>query len=169
MAVVSNTSPLNYLLLIDQIELLPQLFGRVVTPHAVIEELLHPGSPVVVRSWAAKPPAWIEVRSATVHPTPPLAPLDEGEREAIALALELDTKLVLIDELAARQEAEARGLQVIGTLGILDRAAGHGPFELREALERLRQTNFRVTEALIQSLLERDAAPPSSLPDPPRT
>ena len=57
MIVVSDTSPLNYLVLIERVHVLPTLFGRVVAPVAVIAELGHPATPTVVRAWAADPPA----------------------------------------------------------------------------------------------------------------
>jgi predicted nucleic acid-binding protein len=56
MIVVSDTSPLNYLILIESIQVLPAIFGRVYAPSAVVAELSHPRSPEVVRSWASKPP-----------------------------------------------------------------------------------------------------------------
>lgn len=58
---VSNTSPVNYLLLIDEIGILPQLYGRVLVPLAVVNELGHFESPSIVRNWAMQPPAWIDV------------------------------------------------------------------------------------------------------------
>jgi len=60
--VVSDTSPLNYLVLIEQVQVLPVLFGRVVVPPAVMAELQHAGTPAVVRAWAASPPPWLEIR-----------------------------------------------------------------------------------------------------------
>ena len=61
MIVVSDTSPLNYLVLIGHVDVLPALFERVVTPPAVIAEMLHPGAPTPVREWASTPPQWLEV------------------------------------------------------------------------------------------------------------
>ncbi len=59
--VVADTSPIFYLLSIGQIELLPQLLGRVFVPDAVHQELCHPAAPLVVREWVAELPAWAEV------------------------------------------------------------------------------------------------------------
>jgi predicted nucleic acid-binding protein len=59
MIVVSDTSPLCYLLLIDLIEVLPQLFGRVIIPQRVRNELLAPGAPKVVQEWISQPPDWL--------------------------------------------------------------------------------------------------------------
>jgi predicted nucleic acid-binding protein len=59
--VVADTGPINYLVLIDAIELLPKLFEKVFTPLAVQSELLNPDAPSIVRAWATLPPPWLEV------------------------------------------------------------------------------------------------------------
>jgi predicted nucleic acid-binding protein len=86
MIVIADTTPLNYLVLIDQPNLLPRLYGRVLIPHAVYEELQAEGAPAPVRNWAAHHPAWLEVRS----PSRPLGvgpdELDPEELVAITLA-----------------------------------------------------------------------------------
>jgi predicted nucleic acid-binding protein len=61
--VVADTGPLNYLVLIGDIELLPKLFGRVLAPQAVCDELADRDAPAAVRAWAAQRPAWLEVRA----------------------------------------------------------------------------------------------------------
>jgi predicted nucleic acid-binding protein len=63
MTVVSDTSPLCYLLLIDLIDLLPELYGRVVIPEAVRDELAAPEAPTIVQNWIAQPPDWLEVQT----------------------------------------------------------------------------------------------------------
>jgi predicted nucleic acid-binding protein len=62
MVVVAGATPLNYLILINAMEVLPQLYGRVLVPMAVVEELKNPEAPAAVRAWVAKPPGWLEVR-----------------------------------------------------------------------------------------------------------
>ena len=59
MIVVSDTSPLNYLILTDSIDVLPAIFGRVYAPSAVVNELSHPRSPQEVRTWASSLPEWL--------------------------------------------------------------------------------------------------------------
>ncbi len=59
--VVADTGPLNYLVLIEQIELLPALFEKVLVPQTVHDELRHDEAPEMVRRWMAEPPRWIEV------------------------------------------------------------------------------------------------------------
>jgi predicted nucleic acid-binding protein len=157
MVVVSNTTPLNYLVLIDAVEVLPLLFTRVLTPQAVMSELLHGRTPELVRTWAATPPTWLDVQPGFDAEDPELSHLQAGERETIVLAQRTGANLVCIDESAGRAAATARGLRVAGTLGILDRAAERSWLDLGDKVERLRLTSFHMTDALVQPLLERDA------------
>src|SRR6267142_748091 len=117
--VVSDTSPLNYLILIEQINLLPQLYTRVLIPGSVDEELNAPETPDLVRRWRASLPDWLEVSTDLAAPDPDLSHLHAGERDAISLALHVKADAVIIDERRGREEAEKRGLRVIGTLGVL--------------------------------------------------
>ena len=117
--VVADISPLNYLTLIELIDVLPRLYGRVVIPQEVLSELTSPAAPREVREWAKTLPDWIEVRSVPVSDDPALSNLDAGERSAIALAQSETNALLLIDEAAGRREASRRGISNTGTLGIL--------------------------------------------------
>jgi predicted nucleic acid-binding protein len=80
MNVVADTSPINYLILIQEIDILPKLYGCVVIPQTVREELVRPSAPQLVRSWIDHLPVWLEVRSAFAMPDSSLARLDAGER-----------------------------------------------------------------------------------------
>ena len=73
MIVVADTSPLNYLVLIDKVDLLPKLFQQVVVPIAVSEELTHAAAPSAVRQWMRKSAGWLEVRSPALKPDQGLA------------------------------------------------------------------------------------------------
>ena len=84
MIVVSDTSPLNYLVLIGADQVLPWLFGRVLTPPEVLAEMQHAKAPPHVSASAQNPPAWLEVRSP--QQTPKFPGLGPGESAAIALA-----------------------------------------------------------------------------------
>jgi predicted nucleic acid-binding protein len=87
MIVVSDTSALNYLVLIGEDHVLPTLFNRVVASPAVLLELKRVKAPIEVKAWAHNSPAWLEVRSpSSLIPDTGLGP---GEIEAISLALEL--------------------------------------------------------------------------------
>ena len=123
MIAVSDTSQLNYLALIGEIELLPRIFTRVLIPPAVISELHHARTPPVVAAWAANLPSWVDV----VPPGQAIeeAALGRGEAEAIAVALQVCADVTLIDERKASTVARNHGLIVTGTLGVLDIAAEH--------------------------------------------
>ena len=132
MIVVADTTPINYLILIEEIDVLPKLYGRVIIPRAVNEELMRSRAPLKVQVWM-KPPNWVEILSPTVAIDAQLAKLDAGELEAIALAEELSADQRIIDELLGRREAERRSLPVIGTVGVLREAAEMGLLDLRRA------------------------------------
>ncbi len=108
MIVVADTAPLNYLVLMDEVNLLPALFGMVFLPRAVFQELQHAKTPERVRVWAANLPEWAEVRVVASVASPELMTLDIGEREAMQLALELGLSTVLIDEVDGRRQAPPR-------------------------------------------------------------
>ena len=86
MIVVADTSPINYLILIGHIEILPHFYGRVLIPLSVWEELQDTHTPDTVHAWTSQPPHWLEIRALRNTPDPSLNFLDCGEREAIALA-----------------------------------------------------------------------------------
>jgi predicted nucleic acid-binding protein len=155
MIVVADTSPINYLILIGEIEVLGTLYGRVLIPKAVHEELSRPGAPEPVRLWIAQPPVWLEIRSHSAAPDPSLARLDLGEREAIALAEELAADQIVLDEMLGRRAAQKRGLTVIGTVGVLRDAASEGLLDLRSSIERLQRTNFHISPAILAILFDQ--------------
>jgi|HubBroStandDraft_1064217.scaffolds.fasta_scaffold462350_2 predicted nucleic acid-binding protein len=113
MIVIADTGPINYLILIQEIEILPALYGRILVPSSVCEELKRPRAPDLVRSWVSQPPAWFEVRTPAHLPDPELAGahLDASERDAILLAEELGADQLIIDEArdgASRNIASSR-------------------------------------------------------------
>jgi predicted nucleic acid-binding protein len=155
---VSDTTPLNYLVLVDAVAVLPALFGHVIIPGAVREELLRMKAPEKVRRWASDPPTWIEVHPVTkVDETLGFgtADKDRGEREAISLALDLRPDFVLLDDRLAREAASARELRVIGTLGILEAAAARGLLDPAAITRLERDTNFRASAPTFQASRER--------------
>jgi predicted nucleic acid-binding protein len=154
MIVVSDTSPLNYLILIGVQEILPVLFHRVVAPPAVLAEMLQSGAPEVVASWASSPPKWLEVITPTSVDA--ALALGAGEIEAIALAQELNADYLLLDERKASSVARRLGLTATGTLTVLSLAAEKGLLSLPVAIAALRQTNFRGPAKLIEELLKQD-------------
>jgi len=153
--VVADTSPLNYLAQCGAIEVLSQLYGSVVIPRAVFDELSGTGAPEAVRGWLDPPPVWISIRSASAIDETLV--LGRGEVEAICLAQEIHADEILLDERRARKAAQERGLIVTGTLGVLEAAAKRHLLHLPEVIEKLEHTNFRIDPALVQEALKRDA------------
>ncbi len=154
MIVVSDTSPINYLLLIRQIDLLPRLFQQIIIPDVVRDEMLDPDAPLVLQQWIANPPPWLEIRAVSVTDGS-LSALDPGEQAAITLAQTLPADLLIIDERLGRQTASKLEIPLIGTIGILDDAASQGWIDLADAITRLQQTNFRISRRIITTLLNK--------------
>jgi predicted nucleic acid-binding protein len=154
--VIADTSPINYLVLINEIDVLSRLYRQIVIPEEVAAELVDDDAPPSVRIWMKQRREWIEIRSSP-KPDPDLMELDAGEAAAISLAEAETDVLLLIDEMAGRQEATRRGIPNTGTLGILRRAAIERLIDLPSALELLQATNFRVSKPLLEELLAEDA------------
>lgn len=155
MIVIADTSPLNYLIRLGHPDVLREIYGRVLVPHAVLTEMQHPDAPPEVRAWASAPPAWLEHKQVEQLDETLTSELGAGEREAISLALEVAADVLLIDERAGRQQAEARHIEVAGTLAVLLQASLRGYFDFPEALKQLRQHGFRVSRVVETTMLAR--------------
>ena len=153
--IVADTGPINYLIQIGQIELLAQLVEKTVLPASVQTELLHDAAPVAVRTWAANPPAWVEIRAA--KQTIEAKDISDADREAIALARELNASVLLMDDSQARRCAARLGVVTMGTLGLLEVAAARELISLRLVVEKLRATSCFLSDELIENALRRDA------------
>ena len=161
MIAVADASPLCYLVLIGEIDLLRQLFSQVVVPHGVILELLHADAPGAVRTWESNLPDWISVEQTPNIISAGMEKLQAGERAAIHLAESIKADIVIIDEKAARLVAANRGLSVTGILGVLGEAATRGPVDLAGAIDKRRRTTFRCSPALFKATLDRYGARPA--------
>ena len=166
MIVIADTTPINYLLLTGHESLLPRLFGQVLIPEEVLQELRAEATPHAVRQWIQSPPEWLEIRATTAPPDRTLSHLGQGERQAIQLAEELSAELLLVDEKAARREAAKRNLRTTGTLGILDLAADKGLVDFAQAFERLKETSFYISSSVENFFLERDSRRKRKTPSP---
>ena len=155
MNIVSDASPLCYLVLIGHAQVLPGLYGSVCTTETVLAELRHADAPPAVRTWAFAPPTWLKIHTDPTLRDESLVNLDAGERTVLLLAGHLKADVVLLDEAAARALARHRGLAVAGTLGVLREAAQAGLLKLTDALDLLRRTNFRASPELWRSLYAR--------------
>ncbi|MBA4186341.1 MAG: DUF3368 domain-containing protein [Acidobacteria bacterium] len=156
MIVVADTSPINYLILIGAIDVLPALYQKIVVPTAVYDELQSDATPAEVRAWIAKIPDWFAVLPVTILLNDALQNLDEGEKQAIALFEEINADALIIDERQGRAEAARRGIFVIGTLGVLSSAAEKDLLNLPDAIAKLQKTSFRASPTLINLLLQLD-------------
>lgn len=119
MTVVCNATPLINFAVINRLDVLQATFGQIIIPQAVYDETTgsgFPGSQFVLQAIAS---GWLQVSQSQPSAIAIPAELDDGEREAITLALETSEQQILLDEREARQIARSFGLQVIGTLGIL--------------------------------------------------
>lgn len=157
MIVVSDASVLINLARIGELNLLHRLYGKILIPHAVWQEVVvegagQPGAEEVRTS------SWIETRDvANEHLVRALRQdLDAGEAEAIALALEVGADLLLIDERLARETAQHLGVRYVGLIGVLivakrKRLIG----AIKPHLDRLRnEAGFRVSDALYARVLQ---------------
>jgi predicted nucleic acid-binding protein len=155
--VIADASPLNYLVLIDCINVLPRLYGPVIVPQAVLDELRDAKAPPAVKRWVASAPAWLEVRRAIGAQDAALHKLGPGEREAIILAEQLQADSIILDDLVGRREAIRRNLPVIGTLTVLYEAAGGGALDFPGAVQKLVRAGFHASPALIRLFLDLHA------------
>jgi predicted nucleic acid-binding protein len=122
-------------------------------PASVWDELKHPKAPPVVRNWVASPPSWVDVRRSSPFHDASLEALDAGEGAAIALAIELHADLLLMDDEEGVSAARGKGLAVTGTLGVLSRAAQRNLLNLADAFDRVKRTNFRFRQDIMDQFL----------------
>lgn len=127
MLVVSDTSPVLNLAAIGRLDFLERLYGKIIIPEAVFTELAATGAEAP-QCAAATTSSWLERRPVTyetlVHLL--LMELDQGEAEAIALAVETNADLLLIDERRGRTVASRLGRRCLGLLGVLIEAKRKG-------------------------------------------
>jgi predicted nucleic acid-binding protein len=152
MVVVADSSPLRYLIVLGEQNLLPELLGEVWIPSAVLEELSAPATPAGVRAFLHSLPGWLKVRDPERQTLEGIAiELDRGERSALALAREIGADLVLLDDAAARTQARSLGFRITGTIGFLRLAAERGLIHVPAIVEQLRQSGFCLSESLIHT------------------
>jgi predicted nucleic acid-binding protein len=155
MIIVSDTTPISELAKVDHLDLLPKLFGKVVIPQGVFDELQvgeHPAAKLV------QDLSWLEVVTVNnqqlVRELQQSFKLDLGESEAIALAEEISASQLLIDERAARKVAMARKLPLIGTVGILLLAKRRGLLDsVKDVLDEMKAQGMRISDRLYVQVL----------------
>ena len=145
-AIISDTSCIILLAKIEELELLHKLYGTIITTKEVADEF---GLPL---------PDWFEIKEPADKNYQSLIELsvDKGEASAIALAIEYNDCLLIIDDLKGRKLAHQLGLTIIGTLGIIVDAklAGLIP-SVKPILAKIKQTNFRISEKVELLIVNR--------------
>jgi len=156
--VVADSGPLIGLAKIGRFALLKTLFRSISIPETVYHEVVQEGAgkPGAVEVARAVEEGWIvkhKLQSSRLLVLLKVE-LDEGEAEAVMLANELKARLLLIDERKGRVRAERMQLKIMGTVGILLLAKAKGvDIDLREALDRLRNEGFRLSDRLYERVL----------------
>lgn len=152
--IVSNTSPLIALACIDQLSCLEQIFNSWVVPPAVFKEATRdkkPFSRLFEKEAGGKiknPKNQDLVESLTLT-------IDQGEAEVVVLAEKLDIKRVLMDDKKGRRIAKERGLNPIGTLGVLIKSKNKGEIKaVKPLLDRLIENGIRISEDLYLEALK---------------
>jgi len=150
--VVSDTTPLHYLILVGRETILQKLYGQVIIPPAVLMELSHASAPVQISNWAINPPAWVTVAMPASIPEC-FDGLDFGERQALALAQEMHADLVLLDDKVARRVAVREMMHVKGTLGIVADAAKANLLDFVETVEELQRTSMHLDQDVVDEVI----------------
>ncbi|BDA67555.1 hypothetical protein RIVM261_069510 [Rivularia sp. IAM M-261] len=158
MIVISDTSIITNLAAIGHLFLLPKLYKHVIIPEAVYRELADI-SPPVPGTLEVQTASWLEVRQvlnrSVIERLQTEARLDPGESQAIALALEINSDLLLIDERRGRAEANRLGLKITGLLGVLVEAKSQNAIVAVKPLidAMIATSEFRVSTALYNQIL----------------
>lgn len=144
--IISDTSCLILLEKIGELYILNKLFGNITTTSEVAEE------------FGQQLPPWFEIKDPKDKNYQAIieASVDKGEASAIALAIELDDCLLIIDDLKGRKFAHQLGLTIIGTIGVIVDAKLAGIIRsVKPILSKIKSTNFRITEKLELLILKR--------------
>jgi len=151
-----DNSALSALAEINQLAILPNLFGTVVISQAVLEEARHPGAPSSLREFITNPPDWLTIVANPLELLPAARHLGMGEASLITLAFRDPAhKTLILDDLPARMIAQKSGLRIIGTLGILEEASLQGLLDFGSTLKQLQDTGFHLNSKLMESVRRR--------------
>ena len=157
MLIVSDTTPLHYLILIGSEHILPDLFETVIVPAAVVSEMLHPNAPPKIQQWVKNMPVWVISRISSNANKEISTGLGAGETEAISIALELNADALLLDDRRGIREATLRGISVITTIGVLELASSKGLVDFSAAINKLKNTSFYMPPSdVLSEILDRN-------------
>ncbi len=153
MIIVADSSPLISLAIIGQLNVLDNLFEKVVIPNAVFEEITKTSKPFSDKLKIFCAGKIVNVKNKLAVRILQHS-IDKGEAEAITLALENKISTVLIDDYRGRKQAVLEGLKPIGTLGVLLQAKKtHQIEKIKPMIEILLANNIRISQALIAEML----------------
>jgi uncharacterized protein len=155
--VVSNTSPITNLAAVGQLNLLQQLYGSIIIPQAVYDEMASLGY-IVPGTIEVQTLSWIQTQQVINRTlvTQLQTELDEGESEAIALAIELNANQLLLDEYPGRTVASRLGIKITGVLGVLLAAKRRGLIASIKPIvdDLITQAGFRVSNQVYTDVLQ---------------
>jgi len=153
--IIVNTSPIQYLYQTHLLHLLPTLYDNIILPQAVVNELAT-GISLGVNLPDITTMPWIKVQSAKSTAILPLVTeLGAGEREVLALAVEIGDSVAILDDNLARRYARLLNVSCTGTLGVLLKAKQSGYVQqIADILDRLNALNFRIAPATRISVLK---------------
>lgn len=142
--VISDTSSLILFQKIEELELLEKLYKQIYTTPEVAEE------------YGLELPKWIIIKKVkdTKYQNLLNTQIDLGEASAMALAIEINCDLIIIDDLKARKLAKQLNLKITGSLGIITKAKEKNIIEnIKPILDKILKTNFRISKVIINELL----------------
>lgn len=153
--IICNTSPLQYLSQLDLLHVLRTLAGRVIVPPAVMQELTE-GRALGVNLPDLSKEEWLLVRRPVSQQASALVSnLGSGETEVLMLGLESRNAVVVLDDAMARRVAQALGLALTGTLGLLLDAKRAGLVQaVGPLLDQLQALRFRVAAHTREAVLK---------------
>jgi predicted nucleic acid-binding protein len=143
--VISDTSCLILFQKIGELNLLQKVYNELIT------------TPEVAKEFSEMLPDWIKIENVKDKKYQKFfeTQIDPGEASAIALAMEVENPLLLLDDLKARKLANKLNLKFTGTLGVINKAKQMGIIDkVKPLIYKLTQTNFRISENIITELLQ---------------
>ncbi|MEE1518125.1 MAG: DUF3368 domain-containing protein [Lachnospiraceae bacterium] len=160
MLIVSDTTPIISLMKIEQLYLLEKMFGYIVIPKAVYDELTvnEKFAKEILKIKEAEFVKVGEVKNdSSVNILRNVTGLDAGESEAIVMAGEKEADLLLMDEHKGRQVAKKLGIKITGTIGILLQAFDEGMMskeDVKKCILVLKESNIRISDNLCKKVYE---------------
>ena len=152
--VIANSTPLIILSKIGELEILKNLYGEIIIPRAVFEEVTRKNDLAKEKILNSE---WIKILEVQDKSDRKIyqAKLHDGEVEVMMLAKEISADLLIIDDNAAKKTAKFLGFKVTGTLGILMKAKAEKIIsEVRPILEKMLAEKFYISDEIKNLVLK---------------